>query len=147
MHPPCGFYQSSRYFWDHLRPAATAGKPMVEVSANKAWATSAGVAPACTARRAWLTTAVSDRMAVAAPSWMRCNVFSSRGPLWRAALAIASKADMPQVAAEIANTLVGSFGLVTAAPLTALAGAALLGLRRPGRCPGPAGGNHSPQTP
>jgi len=54
---------------------------------------------------------------------------------------------MPQVAAEIANTLVGSFGLVTAAPLTALAGAALLGLRRPGRCPGPAGGNHSPQTP
>jgi uncharacterized membrane protein len=33
---------------------------------------------------------------------------------------------MPQVAAEIANTLVGSFGLVTAAPLTALAGAVLL---------------------
>jgi uncharacterized membrane protein len=33
---------------------------------------------------------------------------------------------MPHVAAEIANTLVGSFGLVTAAPLTALAGAALL---------------------
>lgn len=54
---------------------------------------------------------------------------------------------MPHVAAEIANTLVGSFGLVTAAPLTALAGAALLCLRRSGRCPGPAGGNHSPQTP
>jgi len=34
---------------------------------------------------------------------------------------------MPHVAAEIANTLVGSFGLVTAAPLTALAGALLLG--------------------
>ena len=36
-------------------------------------------------------------------------------------------ATMPHVAAEIANTLVGSFGLVTAAPLTALAGAALMG--------------------
>ena len=34
---------------------------------------------------------------------------------------------MPHVAAEIANTLVGSFGLVTAAPLTALAGSLLLG--------------------
>lgn len=37
---------------------------------------------------------------------------------------------MPHVAAEIANTLVGSFGLVTAAPLTALAGALLLGGER-----------------
>ncbi len=35
-------------------------------------------------------------------------------------------ATMPHVAAEIANTLVGSFGLVTAAPLTAVAGALLL---------------------
>lgn len=35
-------------------------------------------------------------------------------------------ATMPHVAAEIANTLVGSFGLVTAAPLTAIAGALLL---------------------
>ncbi|WP_300157626.1 YibE/F family protein [Solidesulfovibrio sp.] len=35
-------------------------------------------------------------------------------------------ATMPHVAAEIANTLIGSLGLVTAAPLTALAGAALL---------------------
>ncbi|MYL83617.1 YibE/F family protein [Desulfovibrio aerotolerans] len=40
-------------------------------------------------------------------------------------------ATMPHVAAEIANTLVGSFGLVTAAPLTAVAGALLLA-RRPG---------------
>ena len=37
---------------------------------------------------------------------------------------------MPHVAAEIANTLVGSFGLVTAAPLTALAGSLLLGGER-----------------
>ncbi|KHK03668.1 multitransmembrane protein [Desulfovibrio sp. TomC] len=35
-------------------------------------------------------------------------------------------ATMPHVAAEIANTLVGSFGLVTAAPLTAAAGGMLL---------------------
>lgn len=35
-------------------------------------------------------------------------------------------ATMPHVAAEIANTLAGSFGLVTAAPLTAVAGALLL---------------------
>ena len=35
-------------------------------------------------------------------------------------------ATMPHVAAEIANTLVGSFGLVTAAPLTAVAGGLLL---------------------
>jgi len=41
-------------------------------------------------------------------------------------------ATMPHVAAEIANTLVGSFGLVTAAPLTAMAGALLLA-RRKGR--------------
>ncbi len=39
---------------------------------------------------------------------------------------LANVASMPFVAAEIANTLVGSFGLVTAAPLTAVAGAALL---------------------
>jgi uncharacterized membrane protein len=38
-------------------------------------------------------------------------------------------ATMPHVAAEIANTLVGSFGLVTAAPLTAVAGAVLLARR------------------
>ena len=75
---------------------------------------------------------------------------------------------MPHVAAEIANTLVGSFGLVTAAPLTALAGAALLGGRGnacagqggalplsgptpPGEAPSPrdpsAGGDHPPRTP
>lgn len=41
-------------------------------------------------------------------------------------------ATMPHVAAEIANTLVGSFGLVTAAPLTAVAGGLLL-RRGPGR--------------
>ena len=39
---------------------------------------------------------------------------------------LVSVATMPYVAAEIANTLVGSFGLVTAAPLTAIAGALLL---------------------
>lgn len=39
---------------------------------------------------------------------------------------LANVATMPHVAAEIANTLVGSFGLVTAAPLTAIAGALLL---------------------
>jgi len=39
---------------------------------------------------------------------------------------LANVATMPHVAAEIANTLVGSFGLVTAAPLTAVAGALLL---------------------
>ncbi|MHC1712309.1 MAG: YibE/F family protein [Solidesulfovibrio sp.] len=38
-------------------------------------------------------------------------------------------ATMPHVAAEIANTLVGSFGLVTAAPLTAVAGSLLLARR------------------
>ena len=41
-------------------------------------------------------------------------------------------ATMPHVAAEIANTLVGSFGLVTAAPLTAVAGALLLAEGRKG---------------
>lgn len=44
-------------------------------------------------------------------------------------------ATMPHVAAEIANTLVGSFGLVTAAPLTAAAGALLLRRRPPRREP------------
>jgi uncharacterized membrane protein len=44
-------------------------------------------------------------------------------------------ATMPHVAAEIANTLVGSFGLVTAAPLTAVAGALLLRRRPPRRLP------------
>lgn len=39
---------------------------------------------------------------------------------------LANVATMPHVAAEIANTLVGSFGLVTAAPLTAVAGGMLL---------------------
>ncbi|MHC1790463.1 YibE/F family protein [Solidesulfovibrio sp.] len=39
-------------------------------------------------------------------------------------------ATMPHVAAEIANTLVGSFGLVTAAPLTAVAGSLLLAKRQ-----------------
>ena len=42
---------------------------------------------------------------------------------------LANVATMPHVAAEIANTLVGSFGLVTAAPLTAVAGALLLAKR------------------
>ncbi len=46
---------------------------------------------------------------------------------------LANVATMPHVAAEIANTLVGSFGLVTAAPLTAVAGALLL--RRPAARP------------
>uniref|UniRef100_I2Q720 Putative multitransmembrane protein n=1 Tax=Desulfovibrio sp. U5L TaxID=596152 RepID=I2Q720_9BACT len=46
---------------------------------------------------------------------------------------LANVATMPHVAAEIANTLVGSFGLVTAAPLTAVAGALLL--RRPPATP------------
>lgn len=39
---------------------------------------------------------------------------------------LANVATMPHVAAEIMSTLVGSFGLVTAAPLTAVAGAVLL---------------------
>jgi len=42
---------------------------------------------------------------------------------------LANVATMPHVAAEIANTLVGSFGLVTAAPLTAVAGGLLLARR------------------
>lgn len=48
---------------------------------------------------------------------------------------------MPHVAAEIMSTLVGSFGLVTAAPLTALAGGLLLA--RPGR-DGKGGGASGP---
>jgi uncharacterized membrane protein len=56
---------------------------------------------------------------------------------------LANVATMPHVAAEIANTLVGSFGLVAAAPLTALAGGVLLvvappaAARRGAASPGP----------
>jgi len=70
---------------DVARAAHVVGKPIVLVSAITACWISSGVAPAASARRAWLCTAPSERIAAAAASCTRCRVFSGRGPASAAA--------------------------------------------------------------
>jgi len=72
----------STYF---LKAAITFGKPIVLVRAITACWISSGVAPAASARRAWLCTAPSERIAAAAASCTRCRVFSGKGPASAAA--------------------------------------------------------------
>ena len=59
------------------------GKPMVAMSSSRVWRISAGLAPACRARRVWEQTEPSDCMAAAAASWISCEVFGSSGPAVR----------------------------------------------------------------